>query len=72
LETIVPGQYPGRTGHIHVRVRGRQTPLLTTQLYFPGERLNRRDGIFHPQLVVTMQEVPDGSKAAAFDFVLIS
>jgi protocatechuate 3,4-dioxygenase beta subunit len=55
-----------------VRVQGRHTPLLTTQLYFPGERLNRRDGIFHPKLVVAMQEVSDGSKMAAFDFVLIS
>ena len=71
-ETIVPGKYPGRTRHIHVRVRGRQMRLLTTQLYFPGERLNRRDGIFHPKLVVAMQDVSDGSQAAAFDFVLIS
>jgi hypothetical protein len=46
--------------------------LLTTQLYFPGECLNQRDGIFHPGLVVAMQDVPDGSKAAAFDFVLVS
>ena len=72
LETIIPGRYPGRTRHIHVRVQGRQTRLLTTQLYFPGERLNRRDGIFHPKLVVAMQEVSDGSRAAAFDFVLVS
>lgn len=72
LETIVPGRYPGRTRHIHVRVRGRQTRLLTTQLYFPGERLNRRDGIFHPGLVVAMQDVSDDSKTATFDFVLIS
>ena len=72
LETIVPGSYPGRTRHIHVRVQGRHTPLLTTQLYFPGERLNRRDGIFHPKLVVTMQEVSDSSKMAAFDFILIT
>lgn len=72
LETIIPGRYPGRTRHLHVRVRGRHTRWLTTQLYFPGERLNRRDGIFHPKLVVAMQEVSDDSKAAAFDFVLIS
>lgn len=72
LETIVPGSYPGRTRHLHVRVRGRHTRLLTTQLYFPGERLNQRDGIFHPRLVMAVQEVSDGSKAAAFDFVLIS
>jgi protocatechuate 3,4-dioxygenase beta subunit len=72
LETIVPGSYPGRTRHIHVRVRGHHTRLLTTQLYFPGEPLNQRDGIFHPKLMVAMQEVSDGSKMAAFDFVLVS
>jgi protocatechuate 3,4-dioxygenase beta subunit len=37
LETIVPGLYPGRTRHIHVKVQAPNQPILTTQLYFPGE-----------------------------------
>lgn len=70
LETIIPGVYPGRTRHIHVRVRGPKTPLLTTQLYFPEEQLNRRDGIFHPALVVTLHKGESSGQNATFDFVL--
>lgn len=69
LETIVPGAYPGRTRHIHVKVQAPNQPILTSQLYFPGEPENERDGIFHPELVMDMQDVADG-KAAAFNFVL--
>ncbi len=69
LETIVPGVYPGRTRHIHVRVQAPNRPVLTTQLYFPGEPENQRDGIFNPLLVMALREAPDG-KAAKFDFIL--
>ena len=31
------GLYPGRTRHIHVKVQAPDEPVLTTQLYFPGE-----------------------------------
>jgi protocatechuate 3,4-dioxygenase beta subunit len=69
LETIMPGLYPGRTRHIHVKVQAPNQPVLTSQLYFPDEPDNDRDGIFHPALVVEMQDAADG-KAAAFNFVL--
>ncbi|MBP8001489.1 MAG: intradiol ring-cleavage dioxygenase [Chloroflexi bacterium] len=69
LETIMPGLYPGRTRHIHVKVQGPNMPVLTTQLYFPGEPQNASDGIFHPDLVMTLQDSADG-KTGAFDFVL--
>jgi protocatechuate 3,4-dioxygenase beta subunit len=65
LETIVPGIYTGRTRHIHVKVQAPDGPVLTTQLYFPGEPGNERDGIFSPELVVDR----DG-EAATFDFVV--
>src|SRR5688572_23026537 len=35
LDTIVPGLYPGRTRHIHVKVQAPNQRPLTTQLYFP-------------------------------------
>src|SRR5439155_4296235 len=35
LETIMPGLYPGRTLHIHVKVQAPNGPVLTTQLFFP-------------------------------------
>jgi protocatechuate 3,4-dioxygenase beta subunit len=69
LETVVPGVYPGRTRHIHVKVQAPGQPVLTTQLYFPGEPQNRRDGLFDPALVVAMRDATDG-KMAEFDFVL--
>jgi protocatechuate 3,4-dioxygenase beta subunit len=69
LETVVPGNYPGRTRHIHVRVQASGQPALTTQLYFPGEPRNQRDGIFDPALVMKIEDTPAG-KVGAFDFVL--
>ena len=65
LVTVVPGLYPGRTRHIHVKAQAPNRPPLTTQLYFPGEAANARDGIFDPALVVAMAE-----GGARFDFVL--
>ena len=69
LESIVPGLYPGRTRHFHVKVQAPHQPALTTQLYFPGEPANQRDFIFNPALVMNVREV-EGRKLATFDFVL--
>jgi protocatechuate 3,4-dioxygenase beta subunit len=69
LETIVPGLYPGRTRHFHVRVQAPNRPVLTTQLYFPGEPENKRDGIFSPKLVMAVRDSA-GIKTGGFDFVL--
>ena len=71
LETIVPGNYVGRTRHFHVRVQAPNRPVLTTQLYFPGEAGNGRDPIFNRDLVMRVQDAADG-KMATFDFVLRS
>jgi protocatechuate 3,4-dioxygenase beta subunit len=69
LETIVPGIYVGRTRHFHVKVQPPNRPVLTTQLYFPGEAVNARDPIFSPELVMRMSETTTG-KAGTFDFVV--
>jgi protocatechuate 3,4-dioxygenase beta subunit len=71
LGTIVPGEYPGRTEHIHVKVRAPGKAVLTTQLYFPGVARNQEDSIFDAHLLVTMQSTATG-KAATFDFVTSS
>ncbi|WP_416675312.1 dioxygenase family protein [Egbenema bharatensis] len=68
LETIVPGFYPGRTRHIHVKVQAANQPILTTQLYFPDVPQNQRDGLFQPELLIGMQESEQGR--GTFDFVL--
>lgn len=69
LETIMPGLYPGRTRHFHVKVQAANNPVLTTQLYFPDEPDNARDGIFNAALLMDVQDVADG-KEATFNFVL--
>ncbi len=70
LETIEPGNYPGRTKHIHVKVQAPNQPVLTTQLYFPNEPRNANDGIYRPELEMVLGNNTDGSKSGAFDFVL--
>ena len=69
LETILPGLYPGRTRHIHVRLQAPNQPILTTQLYFPNEPDNAADGIYDPALAMAVQDAA-GGKTATFNFVL--
>lgn len=69
LTTIVPGLYPGRTRHIHVKAQAPGRPVLTTQLYFPGEPRNGTDAIFDPALLMNVRTV-GSAKEATFDFVL--
>jgi protocatechuate 3,4-dioxygenase beta subunit len=67
--TIIPAAYPGRTRHIHVKVQRPGGRVLTTQLYFPGDALNRRDGLFDQKLLMRMSDASDG-KFGRFDFVV--
>jgi protocatechuate 3,4-dioxygenase beta subunit len=69
LETLVPGLYPGRTRHVHVKVQAPDRDVLTTQLYFPGEAANDSDGIFVPELVMAVRTSGE-RRLASFDFVL--
>ena len=69
LRSVVPGAYPGRTRHIHVKVQPRDGRVLTTQLYFPGEAKNRSDGLFRKSLLVRTAKNA-GSLAGRFDFVV--
>jgi protocatechuate 3,4-dioxygenase beta subunit len=69
LRTIVPGLYPGRTRHIHVKVQRPEGKILTTQLYFPREPRNRTDNIFDSSLVMDIRRVGNGRRAR-FRFVL--
>jgi protocatechuate 3,4-dioxygenase beta subunit len=70
LETVIPGKYPGRTPHIHVKARaGEQYSVLTTQLFIPGIADNQRDFVFKVELIIKIEETPQG-KMGTFDFVL--
>ena len=69
LETVVPGEYPGRTPHIHLKVSAPNGPTITSQLYFPGAAGNNSDNIFNPALLIQVQDTADG-KVGTFNFVL--
>ena len=60
LETVVPGLYPGRTAHIHVKVQAPDGPVLTTQIFFPGVSENETDSIFSEQLLATVEDTQNG------------
>jgi len=74
LETVKPRYYSQwgikRCAHIHVKVQGNTTSLLTTQLFFPGEELNEKDNLYKKELEVKLLESGDGSLETRFDFVL--
>jgi protocatechuate 3,4-dioxygenase beta subunit len=69
VDTVVPGLYPGRTRHIHVKVTAPDGPTMTTQLYFPGEPANASDRIYDPQTVLNITKTPAG-EVGTFDFVI--
>lgn len=67
LTTVIPGEYPGRTPHIHVKLRAPGGKTLTTQIFFPGNARNDSDPIFDRSLVIAMST--DG-KSGQIDFVI--
>lgn len=72
LETIVPAKYETRPPHIHVKVRDGNSPILTSQLYFPDPPAggqNQTDSIFNPALVMHVVDDSPG-KVGTFNFVL--
>ena len=69
FRTIMPAIYSGRTRHYHVKVQAPGSRLLTTQLYFPNEPSNLRDGLFQRELLMRVADAGDGL-SGRFDFVL--
>jgi protocatechuate 3,4-dioxygenase beta subunit len=69
FSTIMPALYPGRTRHYHVKVQRPNGRPLTTQLYFPDEPQNSRDGIFNERLLLKINRETN-PLAARFDFVI--
>ena len=63
----MPALYSGRTRHYHVKVHAPDSRLLTTQLYFPNEPANLRDGLFQRELLMRVANAGD---AGRFDFIL--
>ena len=69
FRTIVPALYPGRTRHYHVKVQAPGSRLLTTQLYFPNEPANLRDGLFQRDLLMRVADAGE-HRDGRFDFIL--
>jgi protocatechuate 3,4-dioxygenase beta subunit len=70
LETIRPRDYQRRAAHVHVKVRASDnSPVLTTQLFFPGEVKNATDPIFEAKTLMAVAEM-ETPKQAYFDFVV--
>jgi protocatechuate 3,4-dioxygenase beta subunit len=81
FRTIKPVPYPGRTPHIHFKVKLQGRDVLTTQCYIKGHPGNERDGIWRSirdeklRDLVTVDFLPlpgsrIGELAATFDIVL--
>src|SRR5262249_22695656 len=81
FRTVKPVPYPGRTPHIHFKVRKSGKELITTQCYVKGDPGNERDGIYRnlrdpkARESVTIDFSPVagsriGELAARFDIVL--
>jgi protocatechuate 3,4-dioxygenase, beta subunit len=81
FRTIKPVPYPGRTPHIHFKIKRSGKELLTTQCYVKGEARNTRDmiymGIRDPKarssVTIDFAKLNDskiGELAARFDIVL--
>jgi protocatechuate 3,4-dioxygenase beta subunit len=81
FRTIKPVPYPGRTPHIHVKVKKGGRELLTTQIFINGHPQNKRDGVLadldnpldRKLVMVDFKPVKDstiGELEARFDIVL--
>jgi len=81
FRTIKPVPYPGRTPHIHFKVKLGRKDLLTTQCYIKGHPGNERDGIWksvkdekqRDAITVDFAKMKNskiGELAANFDLVL--
>ncbi len=81
FRTIKPVTYPGRTPHIHFKVKQGKKELLVTQMYVAGHAGNEKDGIWRSVTdkkaresitveFAKMKESKLGELTANFDIVL--
>ena len=75
LRTIAPPPYKVgdnryRPAHIHLKLSAPGTPVLTTQLYFEGDKWNAVDSAYRKSLTIRPGEGRNGTKVAEFDFKL--
>lgn len=71
LETIIPGEYTGRTPHIHAKVKAREgAKIITTQLYLPtNSEKNGKDPIYSPLTLIRIENTDKG-KIGFYNFIV--
>jgi protocatechuate 3,4-dioxygenase beta subunit len=75
LVTILPPPYKVsadryRPAHIHLKLSAPASKVLTTQLYFDGDKWNEVDKAYRKSLTIRPTDSKNGSKKASFDFHL--
>lgn len=81
FRTVKPVPYPGRTPHIHFKIKRRGQSDFITQCYVKGHPHNERDGIYRsirdPQAQAAVsvdftpiKQLPAGELAGKFDIIL--
>jgi protocatechuate 3,4-dioxygenase beta subunit len=75
LTTILPPPYKVsadryRPAHIHLKLSAPGSKILTTQLYFDGDKWNSVDQAYRKSLTLRPENGPNGTKKASFDFRL--
>jgi protocatechuate 3,4-dioxygenase beta subunit len=63
FRTIKPVPYPGRTPHIHFKIKHQGKEALTTQCYIKGNPQNDKDGIYRGI------KDPKAKEAVSIDFI---
>lgn len=80
FKTILPGEYPAsdtwtRPPHIHFRISREGYAELTTQMYFPGNKLNDKDLLLNrktteERLLMIARKSKDDQETYEYDVVL--
>jgi protocatechuate 3,4-dioxygenase beta subunit len=75
LVTVLPPPYKVsesryRPAHIHLKLSAPGSKVLTTQLYFDGDRWNAVDNAYRKSLTLRPAAALNGAKTASFDFHL--
>ena len=69
FRTIKPVAYPGRTPHIHFKIKQGDKELFTTQCYVKDDPGNDKDGIYR-SVFAPLKNSKIGELAANFNVVL--
>jgi catechol 1,2-dioxygenase len=59
-----------RPAHIHLKLSAPGSKILTTQLYFDGDKWNAVDNAYRKSLTIRPVDGKNGTKKASFNFHL--